>query len=170
MKLLPKILQKCIVLSCCFFTLQLSANSIATLTWEDLIPESERVLLNIWQRQAASSLDQQSSPLPSGFGKVRSDLNGQIIKIPGFAIPLEGGEHKITEFLLVPYFGACYHVPPPPENQIIHVVFKDGVEFKELWDVVYIVGKLRTQAFSHELAEVGYQMEGIRIEEYREVE
>ena len=49
-------------------------------------------------------------------------MNGARIRIPGFVVPLENQRNQITEFLLVPYFGACIHVPPPPANQLIHVV------------------------------------------------
>jgi hypothetical protein len=31
---------------------------------------------------------------------------------------------QISEFLLVPYFGACIHLPPPA-NQIIEVIAKN---------------------------------------------
>ena len=58
-------------------------------------------------------------------------LVGKSIKIPGFAVPLEGddGFEYIEEFLLVPYFGACIHVPPPPPNQVIHVILDAPVHF-----------------------------------------
>jgi hypothetical protein len=49
-------------------------------------------------------------------------LDGQNIRLPGYIVPLEVSEEgRTTEFLLVPYFGACIHVPPPPSNQIVHV-------------------------------------------------
>ncbi|MBI2319708.1 MAG: DUF3299 domain-containing protein, partial [Betaproteobacteria bacterium] len=53
---------------------------------------------------------------------VVASLNGARIRIPGFIVPLENSRGQITEFLLVPYFGACIHTPPPPSNQIIHVL------------------------------------------------
>ena len=42
-------------------------------------------------------------------------MDGQLIKIPGFIAPLDwADETELKEFLLVPYFGACIHLPPPP--------------------------------------------------------
>ena len=81
-------------------------------------------------------------------------------------MPLEGDSEVITEFLLVPYFGACIHVPPPPPNQIIYVKFPKGAPVQELWDVIYVVGELKTETISHELAETAYVIEGSKIEAY----
>ena len=163
-------MKKIILLIGFCFVANLQANQIMSLDWEDLIPASERLMLDIRQQQAERITNDRMLPIASGLGEVRSDLNGKLVKIPGFVIPLEGDEQTITEMLLVPYFGACYHVPPPPANQIIHVTFEQGVEIKELWDVVFIVGELRAQATSHELAEVGYSIEGLRVEDYIEEE
>jgi len=49
-------------------------------------------------------------------------LNGIRGEIPGFVVPLDTNYERAREFLLVPYFGACIHVPPPPSNQVIHVL------------------------------------------------
>ena len=105
-------------------------------------------------------------PQQSTLGAVRPELNGSKVKIPGFVIPLEGDENMITEFLLVPYFGACIHVPPPPPNQIIYVKFPKGAPIQQLWDVIYLVGTLKTETITHDLAQTGYLIEGVAIEEY----
>ncbi|ELL4668442.1 DUF3299 domain-containing protein [Vibrio fluvialis] len=142
-----------------------SSDEVLKLDWIDLIPENERNLF-----------DQQGMPMPdhngsapakqSKIGHVRSELNGSTVKIPGFVIPLEGDENTVTEFLLVPYFGACIHVPPPPPNQIIYVKFPKGAPVQELWDVVYVIGTLKTESVSLDLAETGYVIEGSKIAEY----
>ena len=138
------------------------------LSWEDLIPMSEKSIIEAWMtKQDSLEVDQLSEEEPP-LGAVRTDLNGQVIKIAGFVIPLEGDEEQITELLLVPYFGACFHVPPPPQNQIIYVKFTDGVALKELWDVIYVVGTLHAENISHEIAQIGYSMQGIRTEPYSE--
>ncbi|NMS07731.1 DUF3299 domain-containing protein, partial [Vibrio parahaemolyticus] len=102
----------------------------------------------------------------SKIGNVRPELNGSQVKIPGFVIPLEGDADTVTEFLLVPYFGACIHVPPPPPKQIIYVKFPKGVPVEELWEVIYVVGTLKTETINHELAETAYVIEGSEIEAY----
>jgi len=139
------------------------------LSWEDLIPVNEKNIMEAWiAKQNSLEVDQFSEQEPPPQGAVRTDLNGKVIKIAGFVIPLEGDEEQITELLLVPYFGACFHVPPPPENQIVYVKFADGVALTELWDVVYVVGTLHAENISHEIAQIGYSMQGIRTEEYSE--
>ena len=120
-----------------------SAEDILTLDWIDLVPESERNQFN-QQGMPAANHDGNAPAQQSQLGAVRPELNGSTVKIPGFVIPLEGDENTVTEFLLVPYFGACIHVPPPPPNQIIYVKFPQGAPIQQLWDVVYVIGTLKT--------------------------
>ena len=65
--------------------------------------------------------------------KIIEQLNGQLVRIPGFVVPVEFDEESITEFFLVPYFGACIHSPPPP-NQIIYVHAPNGLQLNTLYD------------------------------------
>lgn len=85
---------------------------------------------------------------------VKSDLNGQTIEIGGYMLPLEYAGTKVTEFLLVPYLGACIHVPPPPPNQIVHVKLTEGIETKGLYEPVAVAGVLSTRRSSPELSYV----------------
>ncbi|WP_394249353.1 DUF3299 domain-containing protein [Vibrio profundi] len=139
------------------------SDAMLTLDWIDLIPESERAQLDPF---GMPTVDHSTQAKQSKLGAIRTELNGSTVKIPGFVIPLEGDADKVTEFLLVPYFGACIHVPPPPPNQIIYVKFPEGAPVQELWDVIYVVGTLKTESMSHELAETGYLIEGTEIEAY----
>jgi len=73
-------------------------------------------------------------------------LNNKDIRIPGYLLPLEYADNKvITEFLLVPFFGACIHTPPPPPNQIVHVKSKQGFKSAGLFQPVMVEGKLQPQ-------------------------
>ena len=72
----------------------------------------------------------------------------------------------MTEFLLVPYFGACIHVPPPPSNQIIHVNTELGVMLDALYQPFWVEGPLKVEHSSSELAEVGYQLAAEKIYPY----
>ncbi|PWI33639.1 DUF3299 domain-containing protein [Vibrio albus] len=146
---------------------QATDTDILTLEWLDLIPEQERNVLG-GMGQPVPLNHSGDAPAQSTIGSVRPELNGSTVKIAGFVIPLEGDDKTVTEFLLVPFLGACIHVPPPPPNQIIYVRFKDGAPIQQLWDVVYIIGTLKTEAVSHDLAEVGYVIEGTALEEYEE--
>ena len=94
-------------------------------------------------------------------------LEGRFVKLPGFVVPLEMDEKKIDQFLLVPYYGACIHVPPPPANQTVHVVTKAGKAFEgQLFDTVWVTGKVRVERLSSDLAEAGYRMEEATVVPY----
>jgi hypothetical protein len=140
-------------------------SDVLQLEWIDLIPENERNLVDSVGMPLQLNHEGDAAE-QSRLGGVRQELNGSTVRIPGFVIPLEGDEKAVTEFMLVPFLGACIHVPPPPPNQLIYVRFEGGAPIQELWDVVYIVGTLRTETVSHELAEIGYVLEGVAVEAY----
>ena len=105
-------------------------------------------------------------------------LIGKSVKIPGFAVPLEGddGFDYINEFLLVPYFGACIHVPPPPPNQVIHVILEEPVHFEKLSFAIWITGIMEigeyfiegSNDFGEQIydTETSYLIRGLSVEEY----
>lgn len=132
--------------------------------WDELLPDDfvlpEQQALS--HDGAPSIADQSSISAP-----VREELNGKFVRIPGFVVPLEGDE-LITEFLLVPYFGACVHAPPPPPNQIIHVVLEKGAPIDELYDAVWLTGTLSTDSWTGDIAQVGYRMKGLSVSPYDE--
>jgi len=94
-------------------------------------------------------------------------LDGQVVKVPGFMVPLEDDEDRVVEFLLVPYVGACIHTPPPPPNQIVHVTMSDGKKTKvSFWDPVWVIGKLEIKDFKSPFGDVSFQMKSTKIEPY----
>jgi hypothetical protein len=99
---------------------------------------------------------------------VVAGMDGQRVRIPGFVVPLETDGKTIREFLLVPYFGACIHVPPPPANQLIHVMPDKPVPDKWNMVPVWVNGILTVARFDSELGNAGYQLRGIEVEEYKE--
>jgi hypothetical protein len=82
--------------------------------------------------------------------KAVSELDGAAIRMPGFVLPLEFSGRKVTEFLLVPWIGACIHTPPPPPNQIVHVVLdeKQAFESKGRFEPVWVAGRMQNETFS----------------------
>jgi len=71
---------------------------------------------------------------------------------------------------LVPYYGACIHVPPPPANQTVYVNAEPGRGTRpKLFDVVWVTGTLRVERVESELAAAGYALEAIKVEPYDEV-
>jgi hypothetical protein len=84
--------------------------------------------------------------------------NGKRVRLPGFIVPLEQGRGGISEFLLVPYFGACIHTPPPPANQIIHVSAAKYVKGIRSMDPVWVSGVLQTGRSESAMGNAGYQL------------
>lgn len=129
------------------------------LYWEDLVPS------DYTQRDAEilhdGSMEQQNLDAP-----VVDAYDGKQVKIPGFVVPLEGDDRLTTEFLLVPYFGACIHVPPPPPNQIVYVKFSEGVPIENLYDAIWVVGTLSTKGWTGDIATVGYSLQGVTVEPF----
>lgn len=92
-------------------------------------------------------------------------MNGVEIKLPGFIVPLEESKGEVTEFLLVPYFGACIHTPPPPANQIVHVRPRQGAKFRAM-DTVWITGKLQTLRNDSMMGVSGYHVTAESVTKY----
>ena len=74
------------------------------------------------------------------------ELNGQQVKLPGYLLPLEFDQKKVTEFLLVPWFGACIHTPPPPPNQIVFVTMEEGYGNTEQFAPVWVWGEMQVKS------------------------
>lgn len=91
---------------------------------------------------------------------------GQSVRLPGYVVPLEDLPDGMKEFLLVPYFGACIHSPPPPANQIVHVVLDKPAKRLRLMDVVWVSGPMSaTQTDSH-IGVAGYRLEARQVAPY----
>jgi hypothetical protein len=105
-------------------------------------------------------------------------LNGQRVRIPGYLLPLELSGTQVIEFLLVPYVGACIHVPPPPPNQIVYVKTApdNGYERKKIFDPVWVTGVISVKSMTKDLflvdgsagINIGYSMQAERVEPYKE--
>lgn len=145
------------------------------LTWSELIPpDAPAEVPNMTPlhdlSQISGTLSAESAPaakqdMPNA--PVVKALDGKNIRLPGYIVPLEVNEEgRTTEFLLVPYFGACIHVPPPPSNQIVHVKSEVGVKLDELYQPYWIEGALQVKPSTSELADAGYQMEADKIYVY----
>ena len=93
-------------------------------------------------------------------------LDGVGVRIPGYLVPLDHGRRGITEFLLVPYFGACIHSPPPPSSQIIHVTPREPLAGLHTMDTVWIAGTLRLQRSESTMGVSGWAMKGAEVERY----
>jgi hypothetical protein len=105
---------------------------------------------------------------------VNPTLDGKVVRLPGYLLPLESSAAHVTEFLLVPWVGACIHTPPPPPNQIVHVKSDHPYEIRGAFDTVWVTGRMATIAARKSVyitdgsAEVdaGYAIHATRVEPY----
>ncbi len=137
------------------------ADDARELTWDDLIPDSRMI-----EQPGDDSFDGAFSlpTLPTG---VVEELDGVLVKIPGFIVPLDiSTEGKVSEFLLVPYFGACIHFPPPPANQIVYVTAEEPLDLESTWEPIWATGELKTEFRESDLAYSGYTMAVQATEKY----
>ncbi|WP_342077241.1 DUF3299 domain-containing protein [Yoonia sp. SS1-5] len=143
------------------------AEEYIDLEWEDLLPENDVAVQNPLRGLFAHDEDAPlSSQQPASSG-VRSDWNGQVVRLPGFIVPIDYSGTGVTAFILVPYVGACVHVPPPPANQLVFVSTPTPYESKGLFEPVNVVGMFGVSSISTQLADIGYALSADRIEPYR---
>ncbi|WP_027328148.1 DUF3299 domain-containing protein [Marinimicrobium agarilyticum] len=101
--------------------------------------------------------------------RTRPEFDNTQIRLPGFVVPLEFDDAmNISEFFLVPYYGACIHVPPPPPNQIIFVRYPEGLQLDNLYTPFWVTGTLRLETVENDTALSSYSMAADKIVEYRE--
>ena len=155
---------------------QANAGKARTLVWDDLIPKGWDPLQQFRHRDIASIREGSAEEfalmreLREIWDKAptRSELDGAKIRLPGYVVPLDiarGG--RLSEFLLVPYFGACIHSPPPPANQIIHVTLKSPASWRAM-DAVWVSGVVSTVRVDSSMGISGYAMIAEKVEAYRE--
>lgn len=165
-----------------------SDSAFKTLEWDDLMPADDLdALLNppeyLYDFEDGSADDEITSQLANAVNSAINDryqqalvstrivpeMDGRNIRLPGFVVPLEfDDEQTITEFFLVPYFGACIHSPPPPPNQIIYVRAPKGIQLEALYDPFWISGKISTKLVENYMATAAYSMEMQSYEDYTE--
>ena len=96
-------------------------------------------------------------------------LDGKVVNIPGFMVPLEDDLDNVTEFLLVPYAGACIHVPPPPPNQIVYVKMNSNQKVKVTFtDPIMVTGQLKISTVVSPYGDVSYDLTGMTVKPYQQ--
>lgn len=142
------------------------AESYVDLDWVDLLPADGSAippgLQGVIPHDQAGLINQKSAS-----GGVRTDWNGMIVRLPGFIVPLDYSGTAVTAFILVPFVGACVHVPPPPANQLVLVTTGTPYESKGLFEPVNVIGMFGSASTTTQLAEIGYALSADLIEPYR---
>jgi hypothetical protein len=155
-----------------------ATSSYEEIDWVALMPEDDlsalmnrpEFLNDIADGSAEDSLDsfasqmledEQAQRYQSALVSTRviDAFDGKAIRIPGFIVPLEQNEEQLaTTFFVVPYFGACLHMPPPPPNQILFVEFEEGVEVENLYDPFWFEGTIKIENHESALGTSAYSL------------
>ena len=164
-----------------FVVLFLSATARAELAetdWLQLLPASDRQALENMPEISHDTaegegvfsnkggLKQQDKDLPAVMysRKTVAAMNGQTIRIGGYPVPLESNaKGASTLFFLVPYPGACIHVPPPPPNQLILVRYPKGITLEDIYAPIWVSGALKVEAVSNDLAAAAYSLDASAV-------
>ena len=96
---------------------------------------------------------------------VNPKLADQSVRLPGYLVPLDGSSAGMKEFLLVPYFGACIHTPPPA-NQIVHFVPRTAAKGFRSMDTVWVRGTLKAAKSDTAMGASGYRLDSVVVEPY----
>ena len=152
----------------------LARAELAETDWLDLLPAEDRQALEAMPEISHNSpeqdgafynpggLRQQDQNLPAVMysAKTVAALDGKAIRLGGYPVPLEtDAEGRSTLFFLVPYPGACIHVPPPPPNQLVLVRYPKGIELEDIYAPLWVSGTLQVEQVSNELADAAYALE-----------
>jgi uncharacterized protein len=152
------------------------AGGFREIQWEELVPKGWDPMKELKDLSSANLTDADPRAMEM-LKKMRevwdnapsnAALDGKAVRIPGYVVPLEEGPGGLTEFLLVPYFGACIHSPPPPANQIIHVLPHSAAKGFRSMDPVWISGTLLREKTDSYMGAAGYRMQALRVEPYVE--
>jgi hypothetical protein len=150
------------------------AGSYREITWEDLVPKDWDPTKEF--KQANIGLMKDGDPRATEMLKrmreawnnapTNNELDGVAVRLPGYLVPLDESGNGIKEFLLVPYFGACIHTPPPPANQIILVQPQKPAKGYRSMDTVWISGTLKALRGDSYMGASGYRMDSAIVEPY----
>ena len=141
------------------------SETVIPLDWKDLLPEGNQALPTNLQGLLPHDESAMAAGQPVSTG-IRTDWNGQIVQLSGFIVPIDYQGAGVTAFILVPYVGACVHVPPPPANQLVFVTSPTPYESAGMFEAVTVTGMFGTASTSTQLAEIGYALSADEIRTY----
>lgn len=149
--------------------------SYKELTWEGLVPKNwdPSQMMKGLDLGSLSDSDPRAMEALEKMRKAWSEapvepsLNGARVRIAGFLVPLDAQRGQVKEFLLVPYFGACIHTPPPPANQIIHAVAVKPLKEVQVMSAVWVSGTLETARSTTEFGDSGYRLKADMLAPYQ---
>jgi len=142
------------------------AQTAQEITWDDLIPPGVAYSEIIGEGLMDERNDIWRPVFDSNATKLNPALDGAYIKMPGFIIPIDLTAAGVSSFVLVPYMGACIHTPPPPPNQLVFVTTTTPWPSDNLWDAVWVTGRMQHELQTTEVADTGYPLQAESMEVY----
>ena len=139
------------------------ATEYVDLSWSDLVPEGEAFIPPMLQGILEHDQSTMMSEQPDSSG-IRTDWNGKIVRLPGFIVPIDYSGTGVTAFILVPFVGACVHVPPPPANQLVFVTTEKPYDSTGMFEAVKVTGMFGTASTTTQIADIGYALSADQIE------
>ena len=138
-----------------------------TISWTDLVPEGAATAV-----APGDPADHEGGAAQqTGSAEAVAELDGAFIRMPGFMLPLDYTEKgKVKAFLLVPYYGACIHVPPPPPNQIVLARYPQGLKLTDIYTPLWVSGTLKIEQVSNDLADAAYAIDKARVKVVEEAD
>lgn len=149
------------------------------LNWEDLMPNNfdqqaflQQLDIDQYKLDDPDLYDQELQRLNKDMyalfsrAPVVTEYTGKVVQIPGFVVPLDMEDDRIQSFLLVPYFGACIHTPPPPANQIIFVENQQSFKLLYMDEAMMVTGVLMDDHVSSEQGDAGYRLYATEVVPY----
>lgn len=168
-----------LILSCCLASPLLAAPQ--EVDWLDLLPEEDyQAMLDMpeiehdWGEEApgdfTNNLRSDDRDLPEVMYSTRvvTAMHDRQVQIGGYPVPLETDEQgRYISFFLVPWPGACIHVPPPPPNQIILVDYPQGLAIDDIYLPLWLTGLLQVDQTSNQLADASYRLHAEQVQDYQ---
>lgn len=154
--------------------------------WVELMPKSDLEILldppeflnNIEDGSESDNVDTLAEQSASNEKAARfnaalqsvnviEEFDGRAIKIPGFVVPLDVNENRdVVSFFIVPYFGACLHLPPPPPNQILFGEWEEGLTVESLEAPMWFEGTIKIETKANETGKSAYSLKIATVEPY----
>jgi hypothetical protein len=144
--------------------------------WLELMPPSDRKALEQMPEITHDSPEgkgfsakggiKQEKGLPAVMysAKTVAKLDGKALRLGGYPVPLESdAKGRSTLFFLVPYPGACIHVPPPPPNQIVLVRYPKGISLTDIYAPLWVEGALKVEKVSNDMADAAYALDASKV-------
>ena len=148
------------LLLACAWRADAAESVVRELDWLELLPKDEIKALT-----EAATVEHKGmfKAQQQGSSRVVKALDGSKVRIAGYIVPVEVNDQKMTEFFIVPYFGACIHVPPPPPNQIILAKLAKPIPVTDIYDAYWVEGTLDVEATQNDIAASAYVLKTSKV-------